>query len=424
MTEISIHKKATGAHPVDIVSLPIGGRYANNLFEEHLSTSLTDEKSEFVQKCKEEHTVAWLDLVLKFEAARKAVRYTVESNVSIDINYGFSEAYNKITGNKLSEVMPGREDKDIMQIILSKTGKLILNGKVTMNICNNVMQLIYQELDKIMKKNKLRYRGILLTGGFAESTFVREFLCSKQETKEMMPIQMFTPENSTSLLTVGAIASAKQKHELGHTIAVIYNAIHQEKEGVLSKIKGQNTPNKKLIGKLFPLLVKGQTIDVGKYYEFGPLHTVPTDHEGCICAEVVYIPESMEIIKTTEYYSPEWYKDKVTIDTLKIHVPQNDHGFLHNLNFDVVCDFYEFNITMTLPTSKPRKTVTHKCEYMPPKWMKREKQNVKPPKHKEQKQRQPQEGVLLEEDGSKQNAQIPKYRVTDSYKKATAQSYQ
>ena len=366
---------------MDIVSLPIGGRCVNNQFEELLSASVQFEGSKFIEECKEKYISAWLDVALKFESAKKAICYTEESNICIDMFYGFSEAFTYITERNLLEVLPRRDDKDAMQMTLAETGKLHLNGKVTMHMCSNVMQLIYQELDKIMKKNKLKYRGILLTGGFGESTFVREFLCSKQETKEMIPVQMFTPENSTSLLTVGAIASAKQKHELGHTIAVIYNAIHQEKEGVLSKIKGQNTPNKKLIGKLFPLLVKGQTIDVGKYYEFGPLHTVPTDHEGCICAEVVYIPESMEIIKATEYYSPEWYKDKVTIDTLKIHVPQNDHGFLHNLNFDVVCDFYEFNITMTLPTSKPRKTVTHKCEYMPPKWMKREKQNVKPPKH-------------------------------------------
>ena len=212
MTDIFIHKKTTGAHPVDIVSLPIGGRYINNMFEDLLSTSMEFEGSKFIKKCQEKYLVAWLDLVLKFEAAKKAVCYSEESNVYIDMFYGFSEAFTKITRRDLVEVMTGRENKGVKQITLSNTGKLFLSGKILMLMWGNGMQVIWEALDKMMKNNKFKYRGILLAGGFAESTFFYEYLCSKQETKEMMPVWLFRPENSTSLLTIGAIASAKQNH--------------------------------------------------------------------------------------------------------------------------------------------------------------------------------------------------------------------
>ena len=414
MTEISIHKKAAGIQPVEIVSLPTGGRLVNNIFEERLLFSVQNER--FIKECKEQYGVAWLDLVLKFEAARKAIRYREESNVSIDINYGFSEAYNKITGNKLSEVMPQRDEKDLEKIILSKTGKLILNGKVTKHMCENVMQLIYQALEKAMANHKLKYCGILMTGGFAESTFAREFLCYKQETKEMTTMQLFTPENSTSLLTIGAIASAKQKSELGHSIAVMFYAKH--KEGKFTKVMGQNTADTKVKQKIFPIMAKGQTIEVGKCFEFGPIPALWVDHDNCICVDVIFIPETLKIIKPTSHYLPEYYTDRVTIDTLRIHVPHKDLDALHNLNFVVVCDINHFKVTVILPTSKPKKAVSLMCEYMPQKWIKREKYKVKFPKKKEQEYSQPQEGSQLEANISEENEQVPKPLYPQSYMQA------
>ena len=170
-------------------------------------------------------------------------------------------------------------------------------------------------------------------------------------------------------VTIGAIASAKKKHELRHTIAVLYNSIEKTKEGLLSKKKGE-TAATKFIGKIFPILVKGQAIEVGKCFEFGPLCVIPSDHDGCICAEVVCIPESLEHINTNAYYKPEFYKDRVTIAALKIHVPHKDQRLLYKLKFDVVCDFCNFKVSMTLPASKPRKTVSMMCEYMPKTWVK------------------------------------------------------
>ena len=107
----------------------------------------------------------------------------------------------------------------------------------------------------------------------------------------------------------------------------------------LSKVMGQNTDDMKVVQKLFPIMVNGQTIDVGKCFEFGPVPMILVDHDGCICVDVIEIPETIKIIEPASHYRPGFYRDRVIIGTLKIHVPYQDHRIMHKLKFHVVCDF-------------------------------------------------------------------------------------
>ena len=83
-----------------------------------------------------------------------------------------------------------------------------------------------------------------MTGGFAESTFAHEFLSRKLEELGKASIQLFTPENATSLLTGGAIA--KIKHESRPAVAVLHKGKHHEAKAKHSEAKVQNTKNKNM----------------------------------------------------------------------------------------------------------------------------------------------------------------------------------
>ena len=145
MTEISIHQKQSRADGEDIVPLSIGGTKVNNSFENELARAIENAKSLFIEKCKDECGVAWLKFVLKFETARKAFCYTEGSNISFDLNYDFSEAFNEITNTKLSDVMP-EENKDKMTV--SKTRRLTLNKKMIIQICESALQSIVKNWKK------------------------------------------------------------------------------------------------------------------------------------------------------------------------------------------------------------------------------------------------------------------------------------
>ena len=355
---MSIHTKKSGARPVDMISTPIGGRYVNNLFEEHLSGSIGSQGRQFLNKCKVKHLGAWLDMLQEFEDGRKAIQFDKETSIIMDVSYTFFDAYSQLTGKNLSDEMDQNENSKSMTVNFSQHGKLIVSGVLTKACFTNAMDRISEDIKTLLKKHgdSYEYCGLLLTGGFGESDFAHAYLSNLQRHHELDAVKLYTPQNSTPLIMTGTIISSKICQKLGHHIAVLYTSMTtlKSKDGELKRVAE---------GKLFPLLIQGQRIVIGEHLCYGPLDYVYVDQNHTVSVEVVYISEisgaeAIKLVGPQIYYNPSKFKDRDSMGKLELHIPLEGIDKLQQLWLEVWCDCYGFKMKMSMDVGGERKSAS------------------------------------------------------------------
>ena len=207
-TELSVHTKADGEKPVLKSFSSVGGRNINKNFLSKIFTP--SQWEEFVEKCKQDHTLVWLDFIQQFEQSKKAFQYKKDSPVSIDLDYHFSEVYKMITGKEVTFVSENQTGPADFTTVKLRDGRLEISGELVRGVCKPVIQTVCNELKQTMKKRFFNYCGIVLSGGFGESLFAKQYIHDLQEKIELDTFPTHIPSSSTSVIARGAVISAKE----------------------------------------------------------------------------------------------------------------------------------------------------------------------------------------------------------------------
>ena len=356
-----MHKKKSGRIPVDTTTLEAGGHCSNKIFEELMKECL-DPQGSFLSELKNHFTSAWLEMLLTFENAKSSI---IQNDLSLDIFYRLSEAWYKVSGKEIEETL-GKTETGRQSASLSKTGKLQPNVQRLQKVNTDSAEAITSAVKELVKSNNVEVIAIILAGGFGASAFVKDSFVKEQRNQLLPPTMLKTPHNSAMLLARGAVISGKDENYKKIPNTFVVHWYHNADEWVGDKAKGLKIMNgQRILEKVYPIVYKGDDIEVGRSFHIGPFHMNKFYREH-VWFDIYKIPRNMDALKdpTNTYYNGECIAEDEKIGKLRITVPAVDYDKPCMVYIDVSLDLLGFKATMVLSSSPGAEKSSAVCRYM------------------------------------------------------------
>ena len=349
--EISVHSDKHSTVPMGTTFLNVGGNYINKIFESHLCKSLGPMGDVFLKEFKEQYKAEWMEFLFKFESAKTAFYFECSDDLCMDIHYDFMEAFSKLTRKDIKELFDEMShSSDKTQLLLSSMGKLVLNVNFIKWLHEHLCYLLTTAITQVKKNvNQVNIGALILTGGLGTSSFIRGYLDYGQAQAEIGQMKVRTLENAATLVTEGAVVMSKNRAELRRTFALVYAGSAFERSD-----KGINT--------VYPVFSRGQEIQVGQCFHFGPI-VLDVYFDKYICFEIWKVKKPMEVLTDGRFYLLSSLGDNSTIGTIKLDLPDQEFKKRHTIFIDVIMDATSFKTTMMLESSNPRRKVSVTCAY-------------------------------------------------------------
>ena len=315
---------------------------------------------------KSNHLASWIEFLLSFEGAKSAFCQGDFEDLEIDIHYSFAEAVLQITGQEIHDLLGETSSaKDSTTLGLSTHGKLFLKGNIAKKVCKSIMSTVVQEIKKMTQMEDIDVSGILLTGGFGETSYVREYFLAEQEKKNMEPVRLHIPDMNPLILPIGAILCVKDMTpKLSYSYGIMTWRKIDKHDRLVVRMK-KKWAGSEHTGTIYALLSESQEIEVGRTFLYSPLGIADVYKES-VTVVLYAFAENLECSRdfAAYYYPSEDRMDEATkISTMSLKIPTNVSRESCKLSFRVIMNRHSFKVTMILKAQSISEETSVMCTY-------------------------------------------------------------